>query len=328
MSTESPGPTAYAATTRPVDGPRPKVSVLLPTHNRPAWLARALASVLDGAFEDLEVIVSNNGRPADTQRLRERFRDSRVRWVEHAPPSALENFLSVLSLARGTYVSVLHDDDWWAADLLTTLVPRLDADPTTVLASSDHWQVTPDGEIDPESTEYIEWASGRATLAPGRYQPFDALVVRESLPIPGLVFRRDALSARDFPPEVGAANDIWAVYLLARTGGAAHVCRERLLYRTMHADSDFARNPAENLAGAVFCQRRWLSDSGLAGHRRELKRRLGAREQSIGAALLRADDRSAARVSLSSAVRLRPTPKGIAAWTATWLVPSRFLARL
>jgi glycosyltransferase involved in cell wall biosynthesis len=307
---------------------RPTASVLLPTHNRPVWLARALRSVLEAEFEDFEIVVSNNGRPGDTEDLRKSLDDPRIRWIEHAPPGALENFLSALSLARGEYVTVLHDDDWWHPRFLATLVPLLEDDPAAVLAFSDHWQVGPDGETDTAATEYISRASGRATLPAGRYQPFDALVVRETVPIPGCVFRRDALSPADFPPEVGAANDIWAAYLLSRAGGAAYVCAERLVYRTVHAESDFASRPVENLSGAVYCQQRWLRDPRMTAEREELKRRLAARQQSIGAALLRQGRRHAAREHLAAALRVRPTIKGLGAWTASWILSPSVLRRL
>src|SRR5262249_61213009 len=60
----------------------PTVSVVLPTHNRPIWLAEALTSVLDGQFQDLEVVVSNNGNPEHTRSLPRAIGDPRGRWIE------------------------------------------------------------------------------------------------------------------------------------------------------------------------------------------------------------------------------------------------------
>ena len=310
------------------EGSPPAVSILVPTHNRPAWLARALRSVLDADFKNFEIIVSNNGRPGDTEELRQSLDDPRIRWIEHAPRSVLENLLSALSLARGRYVAVLHDDDWWHPGFLATLVPLLEGDPAAVLAFSDHWAVGTDGRIDTASTRYASEASGRAGLSAGRYQPFHALVIGESVPQPGCVFRRDALSIKDFPPEVGPSNDIWAAYLLCRSGGAAHVCRERLVYRTVHADSYFAAQQVEGLMAAVYCQQRWLRDPRLTAQREELRGRLAARQQQIGAALLRQGSRSAGREHLAAALRVRPTMKGLGAWTASWIVPTSVLPRL
>jgi glycosyltransferase involved in cell wall biosynthesis len=307
----------------------PTVSVLIPTHNRPGWLRRALNSVLAGDYDDFEVIVSNNGRPEDTRELQRRIDDQRVRWAEQPQATGvLENFLAALSLARGRFVAVLHDDDWWDSGLLATLVPQLEIHRVAVAAFADHWRVTEDGRIDHRASEYASRASGRAALAPGLHHPFHALAVSESVPVPGCVFRREALPVESFPAEVGAAMDVWTGYLLAATGGAVYVCRERLAYLTDHASSDFATASTRNLFAAMYCQRRMLEDPRMRAHRGDLSRRLGAREQSIGASLLRAGHRHAARRHLSVALRRRPTAKGVAAWAASWLIPRSLLGRL
>ncbi|MGH7843223.1 MAG: glycosyltransferase, partial [Candidatus Binataceae bacterium] len=41
----------------------PRVSVLIATHNRPAYLRGAIASVLASSYADFEVIVSDDAGP-------------------------------------------------------------------------------------------------------------------------------------------------------------------------------------------------------------------------------------------------------------------------
>jgi glycosyltransferase involved in cell wall biosynthesis len=307
----------------------PLVSVLLPTHNRPQWLSTALTSVLQGEFEDLEVIVSNNGRVEDTRHLAEEIDDARVRWIEQPPCGGLEHFLKALPLASGRYVAVLHDDDWWHPRLLATLIPELEDHPETIIAFADYWRVNAEGTIDLAATEYESRQSGRATLAPGIHQPFYDLAVRESVAaVIGSAFRRDALSPSDIPPEVGLAYDLWTGYLFAATGGAAYVCPDRLVYLRTHATNTFATEPISTLLGAVYCQRRMLRDPRFAPHRKELRRRLAARERDIGVTLLRQGARSAARSHLRKGLRLKMTVKGFGAWGASWILPRSVLARL
>jgi glycosyltransferase involved in cell wall biosynthesis len=306
----------------------PAVSVVLPTHNRPRWLRASLGSVLEGGFRDFEVIVSNNGRPEHTRELAQEIDDPRVRWIEQPPSGMLEHFRAALSLARGRYVAALYDDDWWHESFLATLVPPLEDGPQLVAAFADQTQVHADGELDIRATEYYSRTSGRATLAAGTHRPFDHLAVRETVPIAGCVFRREAVSPAAIPLDVGAAYDVWIAYLLARTGGGAHYCPDRLAFLREHESSDFATEPIPNLVAAANCQRRMLRDPRLAPYREELGRRLAAREQGIGAALLRRGQRSDAREHLGAALRLRRTAKGGAAWAATWLVPGPLLARL
>jgi glycosyltransferase involved in cell wall biosynthesis len=301
--------------------------VIVPTHNRPVWLEAALESVLSGEYQDFEIVVSNNGRPEDTRVLSERIDDARVRWIEQTQSlGARENFLAALALARGRYVAVLHDDDWWHPRLLATVIPPLDEHPEVVIAFADHWLVDADGEIDPVATDYSSRESGRGRLAAGHHQPFHDLAVQENIPICGSAFRREALPPEVFPPQVGTALDVWMGYVLARLNGAAYYCSERLLYYRLHGGNDHAHSGS--LQAAVYCQRCMLDDPRMAAQRDALRRRLATRQQFLGAALLRQGARSDARAQLRQALRLRLTLRGVGAWGASWVVPKSLLSRL
>jgi glycosyltransferase involved in cell wall biosynthesis len=307
----------------------PLVSVVLPTHNRPDWLAEALRSVLDGEFGDFEVVVSNNGDPAHTRKLAAAIRDTRVRWIEQpADLGMLPNFLAALSLARGEYVAVLHDDDWWSPRFLGALVPPLERHPETVLAFADHFLVNEHGDLELAATDANTLQWGRANLAEGLHRPFFGLVARQSVAITGCVFRRSALPVSEVTPEVGSFYDSWTTYLLARTGGAAYFTRERLLYYRSHDEShSSSRDPSAPLA-AAYCRRLMWDDPGLLPYRSLLKKQLGVNHESAGGRLLRQGARGPARAQLAAAIRLHPSWRAAAGWAASWVAPRAMLARL
>jgi GT2 family glycosyltransferase len=306
----------------------PVVSVVIPTHNRPAWLEHAVQSVLDGEFEDFELIVSNNGDPEHTRRLSERIPDARIRWIERAPCTGPENFVWTLSLARGRYVAVLHDDDWWDPRHLATLVPPLEARADAVVAFADHWIADGVGAVDHDATEHMTDRTARRLLEPGYRRPFYDMAIRESIPFVASVFRREALPPERFLPDVGTALDMWAGYQLALTGQAAYYSPERLVFYRIHEGGDFLTSTMRNLLAAVECQRRMLGEPQFAEHRKDLEWHLAARRQGIGASLLRQGDRIGARAWLGAALRVRLSAKALGAWLATWIAPKSVLARL
>ncbi len=306
----------------------PLVSVVVPTHNRPEWLEQAVRSVLDGEFDDLEVIVSNNGSAEDTRALSRRLQDPRARWIERPPCDGPENFRSALALARGRYVAVLHDDDWWHPSYLATVIPALEARSDAVVAFADHWIVDPSGEVDLAGTDRITHASGRGLLEAGYHLPFQELAIRESIPMVASVFRREALSPERFADHVGMALDMWAGYQLALTGQAAFFTPERLVFYRVHGQSNFRSATLKNLVAAAECQRRMLYEPQFAGHRKALQRHMAMRRQGIGAALLRQGERGRGRAWLGAALRLRPTVKALGAWLASWVLPRSVLVRL
>jgi len=87
----------------------PTVSIIVPSHNRPDMLAKAIESATSQSFTDIEVIVVDDGShvPIDYQ-----GKDARVSVHRHARArgaSAARN--TGLSLAKGLYAAFLDDDD-------------------------------------------------------------------------------------------------------------------------------------------------------------------------------------------------------------------------
>ena len=105
----------------------PKVSVVIPTHDRPMFLARALQSVLEQTLQDFEILVAND-RGIDVSSVIERF-SSRARIIYLAEPAgkgiaAARN--SGMRAASGKYIAHLDDDDLFHADHLESLVTFLE----------------------------------------------------------------------------------------------------------------------------------------------------------------------------------------------------------
>lgn len=90
------------------------VSVVIPSYERHEEVVRAVRSALNQTLPPLEVIVSNDGPDPEKARLLEAMDDGRVRFFE-APrrgnASATRNF-GILQ-AKGDWVALLDDDDWW-----------------------------------------------------------------------------------------------------------------------------------------------------------------------------------------------------------------------
>ena len=119
----------------------PKISVVIPTHNRPVRLERAVLSVLmqSGGPWDLEVLVVGDDTDARTVQLMHEWMrvDSRVHfWNLPAQvyPEDEGQKWCVLGLearnwgfdhATGDYIAGLDDDDIWLPDWLETMVPEV-----------------------------------------------------------------------------------------------------------------------------------------------------------------------------------------------------------
>jgi glycosyltransferase involved in cell wall biosynthesis len=105
----------------------PKVSVIIPTHNRAGYLGGAIESVLKQTFKDLEVIVVDDNSTDNTAEVVRRFKNRRINYIRkntNKGPSAARN--TGLAAARGKYIAFLDDDDEWVPHKLQKQVELLD----------------------------------------------------------------------------------------------------------------------------------------------------------------------------------------------------------
>jgi GT2 family glycosyltransferase len=106
----------------------PRVSVVIPTRDREAFLREAVDSVLAGTFRDFEVIVVDDGSTDGTRGLVERYGDPvRYRRGPGRGVSAARNL--GVSLARGRYVAFLDSDDRWEREKLRVQVDWMERHP-------------------------------------------------------------------------------------------------------------------------------------------------------------------------------------------------------
>ena len=146
--------------------PAAAVSVVLPTYNRARTLERAIDSVLNQTFTDLELIVVDDGSTDGTPQTLSKYADrSNVRLVStpHRGCAAARN--TGIRLSSGRYVAFQDSDDEWEPRKLATAVAALEGTgPETGVFYSDMLMTVADGRsavlTSPEITQGVlvdEW---------------------------------------------------------------------------------------------------------------------------------------------------------------------------
>ena len=93
----------------------PLVTIGIPTYNRPKGLKRALYSVVNQTYQNLEIIVSDNfSTDKDIEKVIHEFQsDERVIFVRQIENKGfIKNFNFLVDAATGDYFMWLADDDW------------------------------------------------------------------------------------------------------------------------------------------------------------------------------------------------------------------------
>lgn len=93
---------------------KPLVSVIIPTYNRKETISRSIQSVLNQTYENIEVIVVDDGSTDGTKEyVLEKYIDAVV-YVENQRkkgPSGARNY--GVQIANGEYIAFQDSDDEW-----------------------------------------------------------------------------------------------------------------------------------------------------------------------------------------------------------------------
>jgi glycosyltransferase involved in cell wall biosynthesis len=96
----------------------PFISLCLPTYKRPELLKKLLDSIQVQTFKNFEVLISDNTPDDSIENLADNYKAVLpVSYIRNEPGvSAGENCVRVMRRARGEWIKVMHDDDWFASD--------------------------------------------------------------------------------------------------------------------------------------------------------------------------------------------------------------------
>ena len=96
-----------------------KVSVIIPTYNREKTILRAVESVLNQTYTDLEVVIIDDGSTDGTADIVNGIEDERIKYVvleENGGPSNARNV--GVQMAEGEWIAFQDSDDCWHNDKL------------------------------------------------------------------------------------------------------------------------------------------------------------------------------------------------------------------
>ena len=106
------------------------VSVIIPVYNYDRYLAEAIESVLNQTYQQLEVIVVDDGSTDQSGEVARSFAGRGVRYCHqlHAGIGPARN--KGVELAQGDYIAFLDADDRWPEDKIERQLRAFDIDPT------------------------------------------------------------------------------------------------------------------------------------------------------------------------------------------------------
>jgi len=110
----------------------PLVSIGIPTYNRSTLLKRTIDSALNQTYRNIEIIISDNASPDNTEVICQQItsKNKRVRYFKQKKNiGPTNNFIEVLKLSQGEYFMWLGDDDWIDENYVNVCIDAMCLDP-------------------------------------------------------------------------------------------------------------------------------------------------------------------------------------------------------
>lgn len=91
-----------------------KISVVIPTYNRPELLKNSINSVLSQSFPDTEIIVIDDCSTDNTQSVLGNYKDGRLKVIRNKTNMGIAAVRNIgVTNSQGKYIAFLDDDDEW-----------------------------------------------------------------------------------------------------------------------------------------------------------------------------------------------------------------------
>jgi len=141
---------------------QPLVSIVTPTKNRGKYIKRAIESVLNQTFKNIELIIVDGGSTDNTKEVVKSYlTDPRIRYIYKEDRHATEGLNNGIEISEGKYISILDSDDFWCnSRKLEKQVQFLEDHPDYVLIGGGAIAIDEDGKelyrvLPPERDEEI-----------------------------------------------------------------------------------------------------------------------------------------------------------------------------
>ena len=178
------------------------VSVVIPSYNDSSYVKEAIHSVLSQTYENIEIIVVDDGSTDDTKEVLKEYKDRiKYHYQKNKGLSGARN--TGMKLAKGKYISLLDADDLYHKDRVEKQVNFLENSSGCVFSYSGYRHFY-DGKPDELLKLKYKYHSGNV---------FKKLLRKNFIAPSGVLFRKDILDKIGFFDESLKSCEDWDYWL-------------------------------------------------------------------------------------------------------------------
>lgn len=101
---------------------QPLVTIIMPSYNAQNTISKAIFSVLAQDYQNIELIVVNDGSTDDTEKIARNIKDNRIIILSQKNKGLSGARNTGLTYAKGDYVTFIDSDDWVDKDFISSFL--------------------------------------------------------------------------------------------------------------------------------------------------------------------------------------------------------------
>jgi glycosyltransferase involved in cell wall biosynthesis len=335
----------------------PRVSIVIPSYNRARYLPEALGSVFSQTYQNIEVILVDDGSTDDTQKVIQPYLN-KIKFVKKINGGLASARNVGMRYATGDYIAMMDSDDICTPDRIAKQVGYLELNRDVVLCSSDFSafngkEVTershirsyysavdrePDGvrglyqESEVVELDAMPWSANTSqdVLNVSRGHVYDVLIWGNFIHPPTLMVRREVSEkVGEFDQSLTFATDYDWILRVSRHGKLAYIDEPLLKYRYSADQMSSDRNLAKIIYETIMVMDKLLEvdPAIVARHQARFSQRVGSCYQGLAYALCQSD-KTGALASLLRSIRYGVVDVQTLKLLAKIVMPRALLARL
>lgn len=202
-----------------------KASIILPVYNGEQYISKAIESVLEQTYSNLELIIVNDCSTDKTAEIVSRYaeQDSRIKVINNPVNLKLPNTLNVgFEQATGDYYTWTSDDNLYKENAIERMVYTLNSRPDIDMVYADFTIIDSEGE--------------EISVSPTHWREPDKLLFSNMIGACFLYTREVAEKVGKYDANLFLAEDYDYWIRIFRVGKMTHLT-ENLYYYRQHAES-------------------------------------------------------------------------------------------
>ena len=125
---------------------KPLVTIITVVYNRAEKIARAIQSVINQSYDNIEYIVIDGGSTDGTVDVIKQYEEA-IDYFVSEPDDGIYNAINKgLSLAAGDYIGILNSDDWYIEDAVQLSIDEIIKN-SADYSGAEEYVVNEDGEV-------------------------------------------------------------------------------------------------------------------------------------------------------------------------------------